>query len=85
MSSFKIGLLGESGRASQEHLEHMFSTHSSAVHEDTPSQHYSVGTPAGPEDPERNRRCENAHSGASPRGSSVGMVSLASLSCRPVR
>lgn len=64
MSSFKIGLLGESGRASQEHLEHMFSTHSSAVHEDTPSQHHSAGTHAGPEDPECNRRCENTHSGA---------------------
>lgn len=66
MSSFKIGLLGESGRASQEHLEHMFSTRSSVVHEDTPSQRSSVGTPAGPEDPERNRRCENTHSGFGP-------------------
>lgn len=63
MSSFKIGLLGESGRASQEHLEHMFSTRSSAVHEDTPSQRCSVGTPTGPEDLECNRRCENTHSG----------------------
>lgn len=63
MSSFKIGLLGESGKASQEHLEHMFSTRSSTVHKDTPSQRRSVGTPAGPEDRERNRRCENTPSG----------------------